>query len=132
MEKLLAIVSLSQNLYGRWLFRRLLFGVITLVSLTIVVSMLVSAVLISGFYVAYQVLLNFGFEQKIAMAVIACALLSITIMLAFFIAWHLRRLRKIPKRLPTEKIPSAAAASDAIDAFLEGLMSDPAYDFRTK
>ncbi len=122
MEKLLAIVSLSQNIYGKWLFRRMLSASIVIGILAIVTSVLTSAVMILVFYILYLVLLHLAVQPLIALIIIGViGVLGITLLL-LLIAGYMRALRNLPKHILKKKIPQASQAGAVIDAFLSGFL----------
>ncbi len=100
--------------------------------LIIVLSMMASAVLIGGFYAAYQALLGAGYSPKVAAVVIGCVLVSVTALLAAFIVGYIRHLRGISSRMLAEKLPQASGVHELIDAFLGGLMEESATDPEAK
>ena len=80
MEKLLAIASLGQKAYGRWLFRRLLSGVMMVVMLVIIVSIMTSALLVGCLYAAYLAFLYYGLAP--AMALLFTGILAVLVVVA--------------------------------------------------
>jgi uncharacterized BrkB/YihY/UPF0761 family membrane protein len=115
MEKLLAVISVGQRAYGRWLFQRLLPGIIVIVGLTVVISIMVSAMIVGGLYIAYGALLQYGFEPQMAMLAI-CISAVITIILLVVIAMlGLRHLRQTPKIMNTQ-----TPLSSFIEGFIAG------------
>ena len=95
MEKLLAIAALGQKAYGRWLFQRLLSGIIIVAGLTIVISIMVSALLVGSLVVAYFALLHYGAAPHMAMigvGISAMLTIAMLILLALTCLHHLRRM----------------------------------------
>jgi hypothetical protein len=123
MEQLLALINLVQRTYGRWLFRRLLSGMIVVAGLVLTTAIMVSAALIAGLYAAYIALINSGFEPQIAVllvcgiAVVAAAIL-VTVTCAY-----LHHLRQVPQSI-IKKSPITSLPSDALDAFISGLLTE--------
>jgi len=122
IEKLLAIVSLGQNIYGKLLFRRLLYGAMVGISLTIVTSAMMGAMLIAGFYSAYQLLLHSGIAQQNAAMIISATGVLVTGLLILITIRHLKRLNAMPRRMLQDKIPQLSQAGDVIEAFINGLL----------
>ncbi len=123
MDKLIAIASLGQKAYSRWLFRRLLSGIIVVAGLTIVTSIMVSAMLIGGLYALYFLLSGYGAEPQAAMIITGImAGLSIG-MLAILTLVGLQHLRQMPRAL-LKRSPFTSGAMDTLDAFTDGLMAD--------
>ena len=123
MEKLLAIASLGQRAYGRWLFQRMVLGIIAVAGLTIVVSILVSAMLIAGLYAGYFALLHFGAEPQGAMLIITILAVLITLTSVILVLTGLDHLRRMPETL-LRRSPLTSGAIDALDAFINGLTAD--------
>lgn len=123
MEKLLAIAALGQRAYGRWLFKRLLSSIIMVTGLTIVTSIMGSAMLIGGLYAAYFTLLYYGIGQLMVMVIISILAILIIAILAFFTLACLRDLRRMPQTL-FKRSPFTSRAMDTLDAFTDGLMAD--------
>jgi len=123
MEKLLAIAGLTQRAYGRWLFQRLLSGIIVVAGLTIVTSIMVSAMLVGGFYAAYFALLHYGMQPQVAMIVIGTSAgLTIVILVILTLACLLH-LRRMPRAL-LKRLPLTSHVMDTLNAFSDGLMAD--------
>jgi Na+/H+-translocating membrane pyrophosphatase len=123
MEKLLVIISLTQRIYGKWLFQKLLSGIMVAAGLTIVISIMVSAMLVGGLYTVYFALLYYGIEQLMAMLVIGILAIMITVMLVIVTFSCLHRLRRMPRTL-LEQSPFTSRAMDTLDAFTNGLMAE--------
>jgi len=123
MEKLLAIASLGQRVYGRWLFQRLLSGIIVAAGLTIVTSVIISAFLVGGLWAAYFVLLHYGIGQLMAMMITGAIALMVIASLFFLTLSCLHHLRRMPRML-LKQSPLTSRAMDALDAFSDGLMTD--------
>jgi hypothetical protein len=122
MEKLLAIASLGQRAYGRWLFQRLISGVLVIAGLTIILSMMVSAVLVGGLLTIYYILLYYGIGQLMAVTTTAVLALLLIAALVFLVLTSLQHLRKLPRTL-LRKSPLTSRAMDTLDAFTDGLMT---------
>src|SRR5882724_5719522 len=119
MEKLLAIASLAQKVYGRWLFQHLLVGVMIVVALVFVTSILISAILIGSSYWLYFTLINSGMQPQYAFLIVGAALVFLTGVLALSTWSYLRHLRNFPRRL-TKRPPRSSRATEAVDAFFDG------------
>jgi len=122
MEKLLAIVNLGQEFYGRWLFRRLLISFVLVMSLVFTLSMMVSALLVSTLYVAYAVLLYFGSTPLLAMTIVGALSIIIILVLGMFTLSFLRRLHQM-SQMPLNRSPIASHAIDILGAFADGFMA---------
>ncbi|MDE3016496.1 MAG: hypothetical protein KGI29_06205 [Pseudomonadota bacterium] len=123
MEKLLAIIGLAQRIYGKWLFHKLLSGIMVAAGLTIVVSIMVSTMLVGGLYAVYFTLLYYGIGQLMAMLVIGILAIMITVMLAIVTLSCLHRLCRMPRMMLKQSL-SISRAMDTLDAFTNGLMAD--------
>ena len=122
MEKLLALATLGQKVYARWLFLRLLSGIVVVAGLTIVASILMGALLVGGFFAAYQALLHFGFEPLGAAGIVGGCILFVLIIFVFLAVRSVRQLQELPQRLLKKKSPLVARTDDIVDAFFEGLL----------
>ena len=123
MEKLLAIASLTQRAYGRWLFRRLFLSMIAIAGITIVIGIMVSALLIGGLVAAYFVLLSHGIEQLMAVIIVAILAILIVAMLSIMILGYLKYLRQMPQKF-IKQSPLASHVIETLSAFSDGLMAD--------
>jgi len=123
MEKLLAIASLGQRAYGRWLFQRLMSGIIVVTGLTIIISIMIGTMLVGGLYAGYSALLHYGIQPQVAMIIIGVSAILITITLVILTLSCLSRLRQMPRTL-LKQSPLTSCAMDALDAFSNGLMAD--------
>jgi hypothetical protein len=122
MEKLVAIASLGQKIYGRLLFQRLIAGAIMVAGLMIVVSILISAMLVGSFYAVYLSLLYYGTGQASAMMIIGVLIFMTTAMLIIILAARLRALRRMPQRMLKESSLTSQAMG-LLEAFSDGLTS---------
>lgn len=123
METLLAIANLGQRAYGRWLFSRLLSGIIIIVGLTIIIGVMVSAVLVASLFVIYYALLSYGIGQLMAVTTSAVLALLVIAVLVFLVLTSLHHLRQLPRTL-LQQSPLTSRAMDTLDAFTDGLMAD--------
>jgi len=126
MDKLIALAAVAQNIYSRWLFRRLLSGMITIVILTIITAVMVSAMLIGGLYFIYQALLHLGMEPYLATLGITVIVMASVLLFMFIILVLLRRLREMPRWLLKRKVPPVSHANDVVNAFLDGFLESQA------
>jgi hypothetical protein len=123
MEKLLAIASLGQRAYGRWLFQHLILGIIVVIGLVMVIAIMVSTILIGSLAAAYFTLLSSGIGQTLAMLAVALLAIAITTAVIFLTFLSLHRLRRMPHTL-LKRSPVTSSAMDALNAFTNGLMAD--------
>ncbi len=123
MEKLLALALLVQRTYGRWLFQRLLSGIVVVAGLTIITSIMVSAILISSLVAAYFALLHYGIEQQAALLIISITVILTIVALIILTLACLHHLRQMPRTL-LKRSPLTARAMDTLDAFSDGLTAD--------
>lgn len=123
MDKLLAIVSLGQRAYGRWLFRRLLFSMLLVVGLTMVTVMVTSATLIGGLYATYFLLAGYGAEPQTAIMITGILATLVVALLSILTLSCLHRLRRMPRTL-LKQSPLTSRAMDTLDAFTDGLMAE--------
>lgn len=126
MDKLIALAAVAQNIYSRWLFRRLLSGMITIAILTIITSVMVSAMLIGGLYFIYKALLHLGMEPYLATLGITVIVIASVLLFMFIILVLLRRLREMPRRLLKRKALHISHANNVVNAFLDGFFEPQA------
>ena len=123
MDKLASLIDIAQNIYSRWIFHRLLYGMVAIATLTIITAIMISAMLICSFYATYQVLLNSGFIPHNA-AFILTGIIAIVALLFLLITFaFLRRLRDMPRILLQEKAPNVSYMGSIIESFLNGLLN---------
>jgi len=122
MDNLIALATIAQNIYSRWIFRHLLYGMIAIAALTIITGVMVSAILIGIFYAAYQALLNLGVAPLSATLCTTGLATVVALLFIFITIVFLRRLREMPKRLLQKKTPGVSQAGDVIDAFFTGFL----------
>ncbi len=121
MEKLLVLVSIGQRAYGRWLFQRLLSGIILIFGLIITTSIVLSALLIGGIYAIYTVLLRHGISQIMSMCITGAVSMVVIILLSIVILLCVQHLRQMPRRL-LKQSPLTSATVNTLDDFLKGFM----------
>ncbi len=122
MEKLLAIANLGQRAYGRWLFQRLISGILIIAGFTIVLSMMVSTALIAGLLAVYYALHYYEIGQLMAVTITAALALMLIAALVFLVLTSLQHLRTLPRTL-LRKSPLTSRAMESLDAFTDGLMT---------
>jgi len=123
MEKLLAIVDLSQRVYGKWLLKRLLPGILIVAGLIVVVGCMASALLVAALIGVYYALLYYGIGQTLAVMITIILAILIMAALVALIRAYLIYLRRMPKKLLTES-PLTSHACKLLDAFADGLMAE--------
>ncbi len=123
MEQLLAVITLVQRTYGRWLFRRLLSGMIVVAGLVLTTAIMVSAALMVGLYAAYIALINAGFEPQMAVLMVCGMTIFAAVLLIIATLAYLRHLRQVPQNI-IKKSPITSLPSDALDAFIAGLLTE--------
>jgi membrane protein implicated in regulation of membrane protease activity len=124
MEKLLAIISLSQNIYGKWLIRKLVSGAIIIGIVAIITSVVTSAVVILAFYILYLFLLHLGLVPLVAISIVGIVGVLLSVLLILFITSFMRDLSSLPKQVMKKRMPQASQAGEVIDSFLSGLMGE--------
>lgn len=122
MEKLFALANLGQRTYGTWLLQRLLPAIVAIIGLTIITSIMISAMLVGSLYAAYIALLYYGTEPHTAMLMIGIAAAAIIALLVILTLSCIRRLRHMPLTLLKGSHLSSNAAG-VVSAFAHGLMA---------
>lgn len=121
METLLALANLGQRTYGRWLFHRLISGIFVVVGLTIIISIMISAVLVGSLMAAYFTFIHYGVYPQIAMVITGVLAILIITLLILLTLLRLRHLRKMPQTL-LKQSPVTSCAAGVLQAFLDGFM----------
>lgn len=121
MEKLLSIVSICQRAYGRWLFQKILPSIILVVGLTIIISIMISAMLVCGFYSGYHALLGHGVEPGMAVLIISISAAFIIILLVMLAIAGLCHIHKVPQNAIKQSL-LASCKKDVIASFVAGFM----------
>ncbi len=119
--KMLVIAGIARGVYGQYRFRRLLSGIVAMAALILLTSMLLSAVLIGGFYSACVALIHAGWEPSAAIMLTGGLFMLTTVVCVAATLMCLRRLRGMQRQW-FGKVPADAA----IDAFLDGLLAEKA------
>ena len=119
LKKLLAIVSIGQISYGRWLLPHLLPCMFLIAGLTIITSMLISAVIISMVYILYMTLLQSGYETKTV--VLITAILGVVIITIFttLLCVTVRYLQRM-LRSPLKQASLPTSVKHIVSSFLNG------------
>jgi hypothetical protein len=110
------LLAIAGNVYMRWRSQRLLSSVIVVAGLTWITSAMVSALLIGGFYAAYQAFVYYGLTPLMALFVVATLAILLTAILIASVRFYARRLFK--------RAPATNRVSETVDAFLDGLLID--------
>lgn len=123
MEQLLALITLLQRTYGRWLFRRLLSGMIVVAGLVLTTAIVASAALMIALYAAYLAFINQGFAPQSAVLIVCTITIIAAAMLITATCVYLRHLRQTPQNI-IKKTPITSLPGDALDAFIAGLLTE--------
>lgn len=118
--KLLLLASFGRSLYSKWLYGRLVSGVITLIILAIITSVMASAMLMCCIYAVYLTLLFYGILPLHAFFVSGGLVVLLTVSFLIITLQHLRNLRKLPTKFLHQKSPIASHVTHIVDAFIEG------------
>jgi len=123
MKTLLILAALGQKVYGRWLFSRLIPGIIMVAGLILVTAIMVSAALIAALGVCYIALVHYGVAPYAAIITVALLTILSIVVLTFACISCLRRLRHMPRTLLGQS-PLTSRAKNALDEFINGLMAE--------
>lgn len=122
--QLLGLLMLRKNISVQGnLVQSLLTGIAAVVAMSVVVAMLAGMLLIGGFYLLYQTLVNHGLEPSVAFLLIG---LFITLAMAIFIiviAMYVKRLKELPQHLVRTETPVIHRVTDVAESFVRGLMT---------
>ncbi|MDE3059561.1 MAG: hypothetical protein KGJ06_00950 [Pseudomonadota bacterium] len=119
-EKLLTVAHLVRVVYGRWLYQRLLPGIMAAVGLAVAAGLLAAIVLIGIFTIGYMALVQHGFEPIPAMLIVSAAAAVVALICALLLMRRLRLLRDIPLR--SFRRSPVGVMGGTIDAFFEGIL----------
>lgn len=113
-EKLLLIVGLGRNVYGRWKFQRMLSAALTAAVLAVIAAVLLAGLALGALYAAYLYGVARGIEPFYALMATGTAGLFLIFILLLAIRQALSHLR----------FPAGTRLNDAVDAFFDGLFSE--------
>lgn len=124
-EKIAGLAMLGGAVAEKLLLRRLLVGMVELLLFAIVVSVLSTALLITGLYVAYRLLLEHGLNTDTALLITsgigAMLILALT-------AIALDRFRRLHRKL-TIRPALVSKISHVAESFIDGLLTaSPPHD----
>ncbi len=123
MEKLLAIASIGQRTYSKWLFQRLVPTIVLIAALTIVIGTIVGMMLVGGFYLYYESLITSGVDPTSAITVIIAWAVTAIMIFSIVIFYCFCHLRKMPQKF-LKKSSCNHVIAGVISAFLDGFMAD--------
>ena len=121
MEKLLAIIGLTQKAYGRWLLQRFLRGALVVLALALVIGILVSALIVSLFYILYVVLTLNGMTVLGALLTAAGAGATFIVLMVWLTIRYMQQLHTAHASL-FEKNHFGGRVVNTVGAFYDGLM----------
>lgn len=122
MEKLLAITTIAQRVYGRWLFQNLLLGMIVVMVLTIVISIVASTLLLLCLYAVYALLIYMGIAYYYTFLIIFILSAAVIAVLLILTLACQRQIRQMPRKL-LEKLPLTSRPIEVWEAFYSGFMN---------
>ena len=121
MEKLFAVASLADKMYGRWLFQRLLSRIIALLGLVIVTAILISGLLFYIVYIAHYTLVSYGVGMLGSLGIPLILTVCIIVLAVFLTLRYLGALN----RLPNDFVKQTANIVEAFPAFWQGFTATP-------
>lgn len=113
-ETFLLAAGIGRHMYGQWRFRRMLSSLMALTMFAVAAAVMMAALVMVGMYAGFLFLLGQSVSQPAALLIVALALLFAILAL----------LAAMRRNLQAMKPASAAPASDVVDAFFDGLLSD--------
>lgn len=114
MGKMMLVAGLGRRLYGKWRFQRLLHVLVSVFILSVAAAVIMTAIVIGGFYAVYHLLLSQGIG--------AGASFLILMLLALLLAAAL--LDAIRRRMLEIRASFDSRSGSAVDAFFDGLFSN--------
>lgn len=120
---MLFITGLLRGLYGEWRFRRVMSGVVIMVSLTLVISGMVCTLLIGGTYAGYLALQQHGWEPLSALLCVGGVFATATALLIALAMTLVHRVSTIPHDI-FKRSPALARTGETVEAFLDGLLKE--------
>ena len=121
VSRLLGIAAVGASIAKARLVQRFVNDLANVITLAIVTGFMAGALLIGGFYIAYQGLVHYGLEPFAAQVLIAITgTLAVLILLAMT-ASYLRRLKTIPGQIIHAEFPLSSRLNGLADSFLDGL-----------
>ena len=120
--RLLGITAVGASIAKARLIHRFVGEIASIIITAIATGLMAGALLIGGFYVAYQGLVRNGLEPFAAQVLIAgFGLLTVLVLLALTFA-RLRSLRSIPGQIVHAEFPFSSRLNNLADSFLDGLL----------
>jgi hypothetical protein len=116
MKKLLAIATLGENFYGRWLFHRLLSQLFLLAGLTIITALLIASLLLCTVYAVHLALLYQGFAAWVTWSI--PFLVGIAIIASML--WVMRRCLQKFNTAPQNILQQTMSIARVFPAFWAG------------
>jgi hypothetical protein len=122
LSKLLGITAIGASIAKARLLQRFVHDMASVITLSIATGLMAGALLIGGFYIAYQGLVRYGLEPLAAQILLAgAAFIALMIMLNMMRACF-RRIKSIPGQLIQPEFPLPDKLNNIADSFLDGLM----------
>lgn len=113
--KLLIAATIGRNLYGKWKFHHLLSAVISVAILAITAAVMISILIVGGFYAIYLTFMQNGFAPLDALLFTGTIALLLT---GGLIAIIKKRVREL-------KTMTSTPVGGAVDAFIDGFLAKP-------
>ena len=120
MGKLLALIGLGQKIYGRWLTRHLVSGVLLVAVLALFVSILICALLLGLLYAGYHGLLFSGATPLEALGMLSTLVALMVVGIFSLMDRMMDRLKHIPHDVLKQQ-PATSRVVGVFDAFRSGL-----------
>lgn len=125
LSRLLGITSVGVSIAKARLVHRFIGDVARIITLAIATGLVAGALLIGGFFVAYQGFVHYGLEPLPAQIFIGLLALATVLALLLTTSSRLRRLRGIPEQIVHTEFPFSRHLNTLADSFMDGLMNSP-------
>ena len=113
LGRLMLAAGVGRKIYGKWKMQQLMSMALTVIVLSFAAAVILTAIVIGGFYAAFHALVGYGISQ--------CAAFLLLLLVAMLIAAGL--LDAIRRRILVMKAAMETRSGTAVDSFFDGLFS---------
>jgi hypothetical protein len=123
LSRLLGITAVGASIAKARLVQRFINDLAGVITLAIATGCMAGALLIGGFYIAYQGLVRYGLDQFAAELLIAAFAAATVILMISRITARLRGMGSIPGNIIQTEFPLANRLNGLVDSFIDGVLS---------
>ena len=126
LSTLLGITAVGTSIAKARLMQRFVGDITNVITLAIATGLVIGALLIGGFYIAYQGLIRYGLDPFAAQILIAVISAITALVLLSITTSYIKRLKSIPAQLIHGEFPLSSRLNGLADSFLNGLLGSSA------